>query len=577
MGTENQTETGNATEDGSWDHSVDLLIVGSGAGAMTAALAGCDGGAEVLLIEKGDQYGGSSAMSGGGLWVPCNHIAREAGVEDSPEEAWKYLKGCVGDATPDERLHAYLDTAPEMVKYLCEHTRAKFIPLVEYSDYYPNVEGSKPGGRCLDPENLDARLLGDEFMKMRETAPQQQILGRISMTIPEARISLARTPGWVGTLMRLFLKYAFDIPWRFKSKRDRNLSMGNALVGMLRRSLMDRDVPLWLETPARKLLIEGDRVVGVEAEKAGRRIRIRGRKGVILAAGGFEANQAMREKYLPQPTNAEWSSANPNNTGDIINMGLDIGAAVALMDEAWWGPAVKFPGDDRARFFVIELSLPGSVMVDKLGRRYVNEASPYGDKVAAMYAKNTPEAETVPSYLVFDANFRKKYPVGPLLPGGQQPDRMAPKEVMDLIVKANTLDELAKQFGIDAEGLAATVAKMNEYARTGKDRDFGRGDTIFDQYYGDMQVKPNPNLGPIDTPPFYGMRIYPGELGTKGGLVVDARSRVLKESGEVIPGLYATGNCSASVMGHTYPGPGATLGPTTAFGYIAARDAIGAS
>jgi 3-oxosteroid 1-dehydrogenase len=284
----------------------------------------------------------------------------------------------------------------------------------------------------------------------------------------------------------------------------------------------------------------------------------------------------MREKYLPKPTNAEWTSANPNNTGDIIDMGLEIGAAIDLMDEAWWGPAVKFPADDRARFFVIELSLPGSVLVNKRGERYVNEAKPYGDKVVAMYATNTPEAETVPSYLVFDWNFRKKYPVGPLLPGQQQPDGRAPKDVMDLIAKADTLGELAKQLEIDASGLEATVAKMNEYARTGKDLDFGRGDTIFDRYYGDTHVTPNPNLGPIDTPPFYGMRIYPGELGTKGGLLVDAKARVLKEGGEVIPGLYATGNCSASVMGHTYPGPGSTLGPTTTFGYVAARDAIGA-
>jgi 3-oxosteroid 1-dehydrogenase len=377
------------------------------------------------------------------------------------------------------------------------------------------------------------------------------------------------------TIMRLFFRYAFDIPWRFKSKRDRNLAMGNALVAMLRRSLMDRNVPIWLETPARKIVMEGGRAVGIEAERKGKRIRIRGTKGVILAAGGFEANQAMRDKYLPQPSKAEWSSANPNNTGDIINMGIEIGAAIGLMDEAWWGPAVKFPGDERARFFVIELSLPGSVLVNRSGRRFVNEASPYGDKVAAMYAKNSPEGETIPSYLVFDSMFRKKYPVGPLLPGAQQPDWMAPKDVMSLIIKANTLPELAAKLGIDAEGLTDTVAKMNEYAKTGVDPEFGRGGTIFDRYYGDLKVEPNPNLGPIDAPPFYAMRTYPGELGTKGGLVVDARSRVLTESGEVVPGLYATGNCTASVMGHTYPGPGATLGPTTTFGYVAARDALG--
>ena len=294
------TDTGS----GSWDHSVDLLIVGTGAGALTAALAGYDGGADVLLIEKGDQYGGSSAMSGGGLWVPGNHVAREAGIEDSEEEAWKYMKGCVGDDVPDERLRAYLNESRAMVKYLCEHTHADFIPLDDYPDYYPDIEGSKPGGRALDPKNFDARLLGDEFLKMRENAPQQQILGRIAMTIPEARISLARTPGWIKVMMRLFFKYAFDIPWRFKSKRDRNLAMGNGLVGMLRRSLMDRGIPLWLETPARELVVEDGRVVGLVAEKEGRTVRIRAQKGVVLVSIAYRVGPF----GLPTRTWKRWCS-----------------------------------------------------------------------------------------------------------------------------------------------------------------------------------------------------------------------------------------------------------------------------
>ena len=284
--TEGGIQSASAT--GTWDHSVDLLIVGSGAGAMTAGCVGCDNGADVLLIEKGDQFGGSSAMSGGGLWVPCNHLAVEAGIEDDMDTAWKYLKGCVRDDVPEDRLRMYLDTAPKMVKYLTDKTQADFIPLEDYADYYPRIAGSKPGGRSLDPVNFNGKFLGDDFLKMRESAAQQLIMARISMTIPEARISLARTPGWMGTLGRLFMRYALDIPWRFKSKRDRNLSMGNALVGMLRRSLMDRDVPLWMETPARRLIVEGGRVVGLEAERAGKLIRIEARKGVILAAGGFD-------------------------------------------------------------------------------------------------------------------------------------------------------------------------------------------------------------------------------------------------------------------------------------------------
>ncbi len=558
-----------------FDQSVDLLIIGSGAGAMTAGCVVADAGAEALLIEKGKQFGGSSAMSGGGLWVPCNHLAKAAGVEDDMDTAWTYLRGCVGEDVPEERLRAYLEIGPRLVKYLCEKTRSDFVVLDEYADYYPRVTGSKPGGRSLDPASFDGRVLGDELLNMRASATQQLIMGRISMTIPEARVSLSRTPGWMGVIGRLFMRYLFDIPWRFKSKRDRFLAMGGALVGALRASLMDRDVPVWLDSPCRKLIVEDGRVVGAEVERHGRTLRIGARKGVLLAAGGFEANQAMREKYLPKPTDERWSSANPNNTGDIIQMGIELGAALDFMDEAWWGPAMIFPENDRAHFAVIELSLPGSVFVNKKGERFVNEASPYGDKVQAMYAKNNADAETVPSYLVFDSDFRKKYPIGPMLPGAQQPDFMVKKSVRDQFVKADTLRELAGKLGIDADGLEATVARMNEYAKTGKDVDFGRGDTVFDRYYGDTAVTPNPNLGPIAKAPFYGIKCYPGELGTKGGLVTNERAQVLKEDGSVIPGLYAAGNCSAAVMGRSYPGAGATLGPATTFSFIAAHDALG--
>jgi 3-oxosteroid 1-dehydrogenase len=401
-------------------------------------------------------------------------------------------------------------------------------------------------------------------------------MGRIFMTIFEARILMCKTPGWIKIMTKLMANYWLDIPWRFKSKRDRNLSMGNALVGMLRRSLMDRGIPLWLNTPACELIVEDGQVVGVLAEKEGRPVRIQARKGVVLAAGGFESNQAMREKYLPNPTRAEWSCANPQNTGDAINMGLEVGAGIDLMDDAWWGPTSVVPGEDRARMLVIEKSLPGSILVNKLGERFVNEAAPYIDVVNTMQEKNTPENPSVPAFLIFDAEFRKKYPIGPLLPGSQQPDWRLPKALKDgYFTKADTLEDLAAQLDIDAAGLKATVEKFNEYARTGKDPDFKRGETIFDRYYGDENVEPNPCLAPIDTPPFYALEAYPGELGTKGGLKTDAQARVLTDGGELIPGLYAIGNCSASVMGRTYPGAGSTIGPATTFGYIAACDATG--
>jgi 3-oxosteroid 1-dehydrogenase len=559
-----------------WDREVDVLVVGSGAAAMVSAITAHDRGGEVLLIEKGRQYGGSSAMSGGGLWIPNNHLMSGVGIDDDPEDAFAYLRAVTGGVVSDERLRAFVDEAPEMARYLCERTRIELVSMPEYPDYYPGAPGNRPGGRALEPRNFDARLLGDEFLRMRESAIQSLIVRRIFMTVVEARTMLCRTPGWIGIMLRLFVKYALDIPWRFKSKRDRNLAMGNALVGMLRRSLMDRNVPLWLETPARRLLLEDGRVVGVLAEREGRTLRIRARRGVILAAGGFESDQAMRDEYLPHPTRADWTCANPLNTGDAINMGREAGAGVGLMDEAWWGPTTVVPGEERARMLVIEKSLPGSVLVDKRGERFVNEALPYVDVVKAMYEHDHPEHPSVPCYLVFDSTFRHKYPCGPFLQAQQQPDWALPKRLKrGYLKKADTLEGLAAILGIDAEGLVETARKITEYARTGRDLDFQRGETVFDRYYGDSQVQPNPCLGPLEKPPFYGMEAFAGELGTKGGLQADEYSRVLDVSGQPIAGLYAVGNCSASAMGRTYPGPGSTLGPATTFGYVAAKHVMG--
>jgi 3-oxosteroid 1-dehydrogenase len=555
------------TEKGSWDHTVDLLVVGSGAGAMTTALCAHDRGASTLLIEKSDRYGGSSAMSGGALWVPTNRLMADAGVPDSSEEALEYLKTITRGEVPEERLRAYLDTAPAMLDYLLENSRLRVQAMLTYTDYYPELPGGKPGGRSVEPEHFDAKLLGE--------AVQTLMMKRISMTATEALHLLARHPGWVSLTTRIMSRYCLDIGGRLKSKRDRCLSLGNALVAMLRASLMDRDVPIWLETSARELIVEEGHVVGIVAERNGRTIRIRGEKGVVLAAGGFESSQKMRERYLPNPTRSEWTAANPHNTGDGIQMALELGAATELMDDAWWGPVTVVPGEDRARMLVIEKGLPGCIMMNKRGERFVNEASPYIDIVNAMYEKDSPEARSVPAYMVFDAAYRKKYPFGPFLQASQQPDWALPKAFrQDYLKKADTLAGLAAQLGVDAEGLEASVEKMNGYARSGVDLDFHRGESLFDRYYGDEKVEPNPCLGPLEKPPYYGIEVYPGDLGTKGGLKTNARAQVLRESGDVIAGLYAVGNCSASVMGHTYPGAGSTIGPAMTFGFIAARDAI---
>lgn len=561
-------------ESGNWDHSVDLLIVGSGAGAMTAAIRAHDLGLTTLLIEKTDMYGGSSAMSGGSLWVPNNHLMAASGVSDSRDEALQYLRHITRGEVPVDKLEAYVGIAPEMLRTMAETTRLRLICMPKYADYYPESPGGKPGARSCEADHFDAALLEGEFEKLRPPAPQELVLNRMSMTATEARTILTGAPGWISMTIKMMLRYWLDIGWRMRTTRDRTLSLGNALIGMLRRSLMDRDIPLWLETSAREFVVENGAVVGIVAERGGARLRLRGERGVLLAAGGFESNAEMRKRYLPNPTEADWTVANPGNTGDVIRMGIELGAAVDLMDDAWWGPTTVVPGEDRARMLVVEKGLPGSVFVNKRGERFMNEAMPYNDICKAMYAHHSEESPCVPCYMVFDATYRKKYPCGPMLPGAQQPDFFLPKKLTETryLMRAATLRELAGQLGVDADNLEKTVAKMNEYARTGVDPDFHRGESVFDQYYGDANVKPNSCLAPIVTPPFYGIVVYAGDLGTKGGLRTDASARVLKESGEAIPGLYAIGNCSASVMGRTYPGAGGTIAPAMTFGYIVARD-----
>jgi 3-oxosteroid 1-dehydrogenase len=567
------------SDSGNWDHSVDILIIGSGAGAMTTAICAHDRGAGTLIIEKTDQYGGSSAMSGGSLWIPNNHLMSPAGIDDSREDALAYLKHITRGEVADEKLEEYVDVAPEMMRYMTEKTQLELVCMPKYADYYPESPGGRPGGRSCEADHFDAKLLGDEFEQLRPSAPQELVLNRMSMTATEGRVILTGAPGWIGMTVKMMLRYWLDIGWRMRTNRDRTLSLGNALVGMLRRSMMDRDLPLWLNTPAKDLVVENGTVVGVVAERGGKTIRIRGERGVVLAAGGFESSSAMRKKYLPNPTEADWTVANPGNTGDLINLGMGIGAGVDLMDDAWWGPTTVVPGEDRARMLVVEKGLPGSVFVNKRGERFMNEAMPYNDICKAMYANHSEESPSVPCYMIFDATYRKKYPCGPMLPGAQQPDFFLPKKLSETgyIKKANTLRDLAAQLGVDANNLEKTVAKMNLYAGTGKDLDFNRGESVFDQYYGDANVKPNSCLAPIETAPYYGLVVYAGDLGTKGGLRVDKHARVLKESGEPIGGLYAIGNCSASVMGRTYPGAGGTIGPAMTFGYVVARHLAGAA
>ena len=568
---------------------MDILVVGSGGGGMTAALIAKDLGNDTLLIEKGAFYGGSTALSGGAVWVPSSHLMKQAGIKDSPEEALTYLKKITGGKVSEERLLAYIDKAAEMIKYLEEYTHACFKVVHEYPDYYPEIEGGKPNGsRTIEPKPFNARRLKQMWRDLYVPPAQEVVLGKIMVSAGDVRGLLGSSLRTRIKAGRLFASYFLN-PWRFLARYDTRLTLGNALIGRMRLSMAERKIPLWLNTPARKLLVEGDRVTGLVADKDGKTIHIQVKKGIIFAAGGFEKNQAMREKYQNQPVSSEWSMGSPDNTGDAIKMGLDIGASVGLMDDAWWMPTTVIPGKcmpwytknswweklalkqgkSLAWFLLVDRSLPGTIIVNSKGRRFTNEAAPYIDFVNAQMASHGEKCSAVPAYMIADQRYHLKYPMGPIMLA--HPTKKFVKS--GFLYKSDTLEDMAKKCGIDSDGLIDEVKKFNQYAATGKDLDFNKGESPIDTYYADAAVKPNPCLAPINKPPFYAMRIYPGDIGTKGGLNTDVNASVLREDGSPIKGLYATGNCAASVMGNTYPGAGGTIGPSMTFGFIAAHHA----
>ena len=561
-----------SSEDAHWDATYDLVCVGSGAASMAAAVRSHDLGHAPLIVEASDQYGGSTAISGGVVWIPNNPQMVQRGIPDSRADSIEYLTHLTRGMVSDARIAAYVDHARRMHDYMAEHTHLVLDSLEAYSDYYREAPGGKPGGRSMEPVPFDASALGEHFFALRKPHAQSQILGKFGITAREAHGYLVPTWGARFRLVGRMIQYMLRWFSRRRFHRDTKLHAGNALIGRLRRSLLDRDVPLWLRSPATELIVEDGRVVGIVVEHDGRTMRVRARQGVLLGAGGFERNGQMRGQYQRQPTSPDWNAGNPRNLGDGIRMGMAAGGAVDLMDRAWWTPVTLIPKSQYAWVLVVEKSMPGSFMVNAKAERFCNEAAPYLDVGEAMYA-----GDAVPdAFLVFDAEFRQRYPVGPVAPGYAQPDSRLPRRLRDgFLLKADTIEALADKCGLDPTALRRTTDRFNAMAQTGKDTDFQRGDFHYDRYYADHTVGPNPTMRPLVQGPFYAIRVYPGDLGTKGGLVTDAAARVLDGDGSPIAGLFAAGNTSASVMGPTYPGAGGTIGPALAFGFVAAETAAG--
>jgi 3-oxosteroid 1-dehydrogenase len=543
----------------------DFVVVGSGAAGMTAALTAALAGVRTVILEKTEYYGGSTARSGGGVWLPGNAVLRRAGRADSRTAASQYLAFVAGEGTPVSLRDALLEHGPAMLDLVLAHTPLDFDWVPNYSDYYPEAPGGKASGRSVEPALLDAKAIGPDLAQLRP--PYLPAPAGITVTQANYRwMSLGTShPRALTTTARVTGRMIVS-----KLRKRQLLSMGQALAAGLRAGLAQAGVPVWLNTAMTGLEIEDGRIIGVQVLRDGQPTRIKASHGVLLATGGFERNTELRQRYQRAPIGIDWTVGSPGNTGDGIVAGEAAGGVLALMDDAWWGPSIPLTGGPV--FCLAERSLPGSLFVNAAGERFVNEAAPYVDAVHAMYDKHTDDNPHIPCWMITDQRYRNRYVFTGMPPRKPLPRRWYKAGA---VFKADSLADLAGQIGVSADGLAKTVEKFNEFARTGKDTDFGRGDSAYDHYYGDPNCKPNPNLAPLAQPPYYAIKIVPGDLGTKGGLRTDNRARVLRADGTVIAGLYAAGNTSAMVMGRSYAGPGATIGPAMTFGYLAALDVVG--
>src|SRR4051794_2863842 len=539
----------------------DVVVVGSGAAGMCAALTAAKQGLSAVVIEKAAHFGGSTARSGGGVWIPNNEVLRRDGVKDTPAAARDYLHSIVGDVVPAERIDAYLDRGPEAISFLLANTPLRMQWVPDYSDYYPEAPGGRVGGRSIEPAPFDLRRLGADRADLEPDYGKAPL--NVSVTQADYRWAtlMMRHPRGILRVLRIGAR------WLSAMLTRKELAVrGQALAAAMRAGLTDAKIPLLLNTPLEDLVVDGGRVRGVVV--GGGRV-LHARHGVVLACGGFEHNEVMRKQYQREPIGTQWSVGAAANTGDGILAGERAGAALELMEDAWWGPSVPLTGGPW--FCLAERTLPGGIMVNARGQRFMNEALPYVEAVHRMYGgeygRGEGPGENIPCWMVIDQRYRNRYVFAGVPPRRPFPGRWYKAGV---VVRAGSIAELAEKIGVPPDELTATVERFNGFVPDGRDADFARGDSGYDRYYGDPTVKPNPCLAPIDQAPFYAITMVPGDLGTKGGLATDVHARVLRDDGSVIDGLYAAGNASSPVMGHTYAGPGATIGPALTFGYLAA-------
>lgn len=553
--------------------SFDVIVCGSGAAGLLAAIRLADKGLKPVVIEKSGRFGGTSAISGGGIWVPAHGLTDDG---DSYEQGMTYLRAESKGDVREEKLAAYLAAGSETVSYLGEigvaMTASPAIP--DYID----APGSR-SGRSLFPLAIDGSQLGEDFFRLREAPETYRLFGRIAINLDEGLVLAMRKRGWIGTVVRLLARYWSDLGWRRKTPVDRRLTGGRALIGSLRLAMKKRQIPIWFDTSLCRIRHHGDRVVAIDVKRHGNIVTLETPKGLVLAAGGYEQNQALRDRHLPVATDRGWSLTPPGmNNGVSIELTDELGAATEHLGAFWWAPSILLPSKKIANLIAAEAMYfdnrhPFSLCVNRLGKRFVNESCSYDRFGQAMIADQLVTGANLPCWMIFDWKFRCRFSCGPILPHSLLPDRRLPPEWWDsYIFKAEDLRSLGRKIGVPSETLMATVERLNGFAAVGQDEDFGRGNAAFDRYFGKPNVKPNPCLGPLDTGPYYAVKIELGDLGTKGGLKTDSVARVMKKDGTVFDNLYAVGNSAGSPFGNCYPGAGGTLGPALVFARLAADD-----
>ena len=558
------------------EREVDLLIAGAGPAGMTAALVASLEGLDVLLCEKSDQVGGTGSTSAGTLWIPGNTQSKTAGFNDSAEAAERYLDALISGSVNRNLRTAFLQTGPTAIDYLSARTDVQFLPCGKHPDYRSHMPGAAVSGRAIVPKPFDGRLLGKDFRRIRPPIPEFMVFGGMMVgkeDIPRLVGRFQSAANFIHSV-KLITRFLFD---RLRYPRGTRLMMGNALVARLFHSLQKQKVPILFEASIADILGDRHGVTGARVIVGGKQILVKARKGVVLATGGYAHNKQFRAAFMPQPVPVH-SLSHEGNSGDGIAIGQRLGARIAPDEHGrsgLWTPAsITMRPDGSSGLFphlTLDRAKPGLLAVNSAGRRFVNEAVSYHDFVEAMLESHK-TVPSIPAYLICDSAFISKYGLGNIHPGTRDLSKF---ERSGYLLTGPTIETLAGKIGVPAAALRDTVARQNQFAVTGVDVDFGKGETELNRFNGDPSHAPNPCIGPLASPPFHAVAVWPADIAVSTGLSTDIDARVLDTEGQPIHGLYACGNDMASIMAGAYPGPGTTLGPAMVFAYRAAMHACG--